>query len=43
MNIIDYNITKNVITIMDYKSFKHLNLASIINYNFDKSTTIIVN
>ena len=26
---------------MDYKSFKHLNLARIINYNFDESTIII--
>ena len=24
--------------LMDYKSFKHLNLALKINYNFDKNT-----
>ena len=27
---------------MDYKSFKQLNLALIINYSFDKNTIIIV-
>ena len=27
---------------MEYKSFELLNLALIINYNFDKSTNIIV-
>ena len=37
-----YNVTKNVIIIMDYKSFKHLHFALIINYSFDKSTIIIV-
>ena len=27
---------------MEYKSFKHLNLALIMTYNFDKITNIIV-
>ena len=27
---------------MDYKSFKHLNFALIINYSFDKSTILVV-
>ena len=27
---------------MDYKSFKHLSFALIINYSFDKSIIIIV-
>ena len=33
---------KNVIIIMDNKSFKRLNLALTINYNFDKSTIMNV-
>ena len=33
---------KKVIIIMDYKSFKHLKLALIINYNFAKSTIKII-
>ena len=37
-----YNDTKNVTNVMDYKSFKHINLTLIINYNFDKSAIIIV-
>ena len=35
MIIIYYTVPKKVIIIMDYKSFKHLNWALIINYNFD--------
>ena len=35
-------INKNVLLIMDYKSFKHVKLALIINYNFASSTIIII-
>ena len=42
MIIIYYNVTKKVIMRIDNKSSKDINLTLIINYNFDKSTIIIV-
>ena len=38
--ITNYNATKNII-IMDYKSFKHLNLTLITEKDFVKRTIVI--
>ena len=40
--MIYYNVTKSVNIKAGYKSFNHLNLASVIKYKFDKSTIIVV-